>query len=384
MRRQGARVRIDVQLIDARTGFPVWSRGYDRDRFQDDILQVEADIAASVSTALQVKLLGADAAQLALGGSHNPRAFDAYLRGMADSQGWDNAPVRQAIQDFSDAISLDPGFAAAYVGRASMLRVLASTAGVSDVAAANRMAASARSDVDHAISLEPLLPDAHRVRAEILFYMLDFSGASAEMTRALDLAPGNSRIESSYGLFETKLGHIEPGVAALRRAVALDPLQPAAYRALAAGLFYARHYDEALEALHRYTAIDQHPNRSTQYMESTIDLAKGDPASAVRLCHGDDAYANICLAIAYHALGRTAEAAEQLARLQKSQGDNAAFNYAYIYAQWGQPAEALRWLRTAVKVADSSLSGLKTNPLLDPIRGLPEFQQIQRQLNFPP
>jgi hypothetical protein len=90
-----------------------------------------------------------------------------------------------------------------------------------------------------------------------------------------------------------------------------------------------------------------------------------------------------CLAIVYNKLGRRSDAEAVLAKYRAAEGDAAAYQYATIYAQWGDPARALQWLDTAVRSRDSGLIYLKTDPLLDPLRSQSRFQAIERELGFP-
>ncbi len=90
-----------------------------------------------------------------------------------------------------------------------------------------------------------------------------------------------------------------------------------------------------------------------------------------------------CLAIVYDKLGRHADAERVLAKEKASEGDADAYQYAEIYAQWGNRAKALDWLETALRLRDSGLAFLKTDPLLDPLRKEPRFQAIERELKFP-
>jgi TolB-like protein/DNA-binding winged helix-turn-helix (wHTH) protein/Tfp pilus assembly protein PilF len=391
VRRDARNVRIAAQLIDARTGFALWSGRYDRDRSQGDILQVQADIAGAVATALKVKLLGADSEKLVRGGTHNPRAFDAYLLAMANnSPVADEARARQSYTDFTTAIALDPNYAAAFAGRAAIGNVLASLAGGEaggppDAAEKNRLLQAAMADADRAIAIEPELADAHWARALLLRSALDFTGAAAALARARELAPGNAVIESIFGYCETTAGHTDIGVAALRHAVALDPLRASVYRNLASALTYARRYDEALEAFHHYVQLNPHPSHAAQIILGMIYLAKGDAAAAERVFAGNDGfYDNAYLAIAYHELGRQKEAELHLARAQQQDAGTGAYNYATVYAQWGQLDQALGWLQKAVALRDPGLAELRTDPFLDPLRATPQFQAIERQLNFPP
>ena len=90
-----------------------------------------------------------------------------------------------------------------------------------------------------------------------------------------------------------------------------------------------------------------------------------------------------CLALAYDKLGRRPDAEAALTTLQATTGDNSAFQYAEIYAQWGNPGQALNWLETALRLRDPGLYSTKVDPLLDPLRSEPRFQAIERELSFP-
>ena len=85
----------------------------------------------------------------------------------------------------------------------------------------------------------------------------------------------------------------------------------------------------------------------------------------------------------YDKLGRHADAEAELERFKAAYGDTDAYEYATIYAQWGNRAKALEWLDAAMRLRDPGLSNLKTDPLMDPLRKEPRFQAIERELKFP-
>ena len=111
----------------------------------------------------------------------------------------------------------------------------------------------------------------------------------------------------------------------------------------------------------------------------------GDLQSARASCETKPDYwvSQQCLAVIYDKLGRHADAEAELAKLKASQGDGAAYQYATIYAQWGNRPKALEWLDTALRLRDTGLELLKTDPLMDPLRKEPRFQAIERELKFP-
>ena len=89
------------------------------------------------------------------------------------------------------------------------------------------------------------------------------------------------------------------------------------------------------------------------------------------------------MAITYHKLGRHADADAVLARMKATYGGAASYQYATIYAQWGDVRKSLEWLDRAVQVRDPGVFYVKTDPLLDPLRKEPHFQVIERELKFP-
>src|SRR5207302_11514647 len=124
VRRSAHTIRITAQLINAVTGFHLWSKTYDRDL--GDVLKLQTEIATAVATALKVTLLGATAGRIALGGTHNPAAFAAYLRGSKTlSAARSGNDAQTAIAAYAEAIRLDPRYALALAGRSQALTAYA-------------------------------------------------------------------------------------------------------------------------------------------------------------------------------------------------------------------------------------------------------------------
>ena len=119
VRRSAHTVRVTAQLINAVTGFHLWSKTYDREL--GDVLKLQSEIATAVAGALKVTLLGDVAVKIELGGTRNPLAFDAYLRGLKLARiAKASTPMecRGPINAFSEAIALDSNFALAFANRA--------------------------------------------------------------------------------------------------------------------------------------------------------------------------------------------------------------------------------------------------------------------------
>jgi TolB-like protein/tetratricopeptide (TPR) repeat protein len=381
VRRSAHTIRITAQLINAVTGFHLWSKTYDRDL--GDVLKLQTEIATAVASALKVTLLGDVAAKVELGGTHNPAAFDAYLRAAkAFSSRHDAKDIQTAIAAYTEAIRLDPHYALAMASRSIALSFYASEA---ETAAAMREGFDrAQADARQALELAPDLAQAHLALAYVSENTLDFTRASEAYERAVALAPGNAQVVRSSGYFAAVLrGHFDAGLVAIRRAVVLDPLASQSHNALGKTLYTARRYEDAVAAFARVISLD--PDLKSAYGDRGLAYyGLGDLQSARASCETKgDWGSQWCLAVTYDKLGRHADAEAELSKVKASYGDAMAYQYATIYAQWGNRAQALEWLQTALRLRDPGLFTLKTDPLMDPLRQEPRFKAVMRELKFP-
>ena len=180
------------------------------------------------------------------------------------------------------------------------------------------------------------------------------------------------------------MGRTEAGIAAGRRAVVRDPLDTSSHRHLGVSLFSARQNKEAIAAFTDALATDpEEPQSNAQLGLAYYGL--GDFERARTSCERmpEDQSNQLCLAVTYDKLGRHADAEAMLAKYMGSKGDADAYQYAEIYAQWGNTAKALEWLDTAMRLRDPGLLFLKSDPLMGPLHKEPRFQAIERELKFP-
>jgi adenylate cyclase len=391
VRRAGNEVRITAQLINAVSGFHIWSNEYDRDL--KNILALQTEIATSVAAQLQARLLGDESTKIEAGGTHNPLAYDAYLRGLQrfeTTDATDEPGTRAALRWYDLAISIDSNYAAAYAQRARALSAL----GRFSRAAANserrqEFFRQARDSAERAVALAPAFADGHIALGwhVLLFGYFDFQAAAREIDLARTLAPGSAYVLRTYGSFQLSLGHQDSALSAIRRAVSLDPKN----------LWYNIDLLFALDAQHRFndelaevrrTRMLNPDSHSLTLFEAYAYLGMGHPEDALKLCmsqttplDADDRHE--CLALTYHALGRRKEAEREFAALCSLDGDGGAVDYADIYAQWGEPAAALKWLATAERARNPYLIFIRADWRLDPVRNEPGFVALERRLNLP-
>ncbi len=217
VRKQGERVRITAQLIDASNGFHVWSQTYDRDL--KDIFAIQDEIAKAIADELKVKIVGRVATAPSKG-TRNVQAHDAYLRGLElwQARGEDN--LWQALKQFEQSAASDPAFADAYAGQALVYVILpdwSARIGYDDALA------RAADNAERALSLDPTLPEPYIA----LGYLADGDRrretAEALYRRAIALRPSFASAYQWLGNSLWSGGQLEPGIAALERASVLDP-----------------------------------------------------------------------------------------------------------------------------------------------------------------
>ena len=382
VRRSGNTIRVTAQLNNAVTGFHLWSQTYDRD--VGDILKLQTDIANAVAGALKVTLLGNVSAKIELGGTHNPAAFDAYLRGTKALTSLIDAKAYQtAIAEYTEAIRLDPGYALAFAGRSRAYTSYATqpATGAEIRDSFDKGYADARA----AIKLAPELAEGHMALGFYSeFGALDFAQAREAYDRARALAPGNAKVLRVSGSFLVSMGQFEEGISVARRAVALDLLNRSSHDVLGFGLYFARRYGEAIRAYAESITLD--PAYQEAYgVRGLAYYGIDDLKNARSSCETKPEYwvSQQCLAVVYDKLGRHADAEAALTKYRALEGDGGAYQYATIYAQWGNTPKALEWLEVAMRLRDPGLEFLKTDPLMDPLRNEPRFQAIERQLKFP-
>ena len=228
VRRSGNHIRITAQLIDANSGYSLWSQTFERE-FRD-IFAIQEEIGLAVAKALQVRLLESETQRLRLRGTDDVEAYRLYLMGIAQLRALGVRMNREgARQLFEQAIALDPGFAAAHAGVASYYFNLTATLGTEPETSARLGRAAA----ERAMALDPGDSDALRTLADFEMWSYRFRGegdaygrADALFRRAVEIDPANAYAWFDYA---RAIQWTEPrrALPMFDRAVELDALAPA-------------------------------------------------------------------------------------------------------------------------------------------------------------
>ena len=252
VRKDGSRVRITAQLIEAGQGFHVWSDAYDRDLV--DVFAVQDEIARAIVNALEPLLgIAPDAHTARATVTREPHVHDLYLLGLRDWYRRENAPLRSALERFREAARLDTAYAPAHAGMALTYAVLPMY-GDFPVDDAIRLGKAA---AQRALALTPDLPEAHAALGQIAQnYEWNWTAAEQSYDRALQLNPNYATAHMWRCELFSSLGRSADALRACRRGLALDPLAPVAHNQQGAAFMFAGQHDSARAALMRAIELD--------------------------------------------------------------------------------------------------------------------------------
>ena len=381
VQKSGDAVRVNVQLINALNDAHLWGDVYERKL--TDIFAVESDIAKTIADTLQAKLTGAEKQLIAAQPTTDLTAYELYLKGRSlwSKRGGEN--LRQAIGFYEQAIARDPKYALAYTGLAEAYVLLpAYTATAPQDAYPTAKAAALK-----ALQLDEKLAEAHTALGLLLcFGDLDMAGSISEFQRAIALNPNYATAHHWYGNGPLlALGRFEEAIAEGKRAVELDPLSPIINADLGQNLYTARRYDEAIAQLRKTLEIDP----TFYYAHYNLGIAlqlKGDmPAAIAEYTQAqqlsDDQFVQVLLAAAKAQSGDKDAAIQMLAELEELSQHRYVSSYwrTLLYLSLGNRDEAVRWLEQAAHDG-LSMTTIKVDPLLDPLRGDPRFEALVQKV----
>jgi TolB-like protein/tRNA A-37 threonylcarbamoyl transferase component Bud32/Tfp pilus assembly protein PilF len=220
VRRAGTHLRLNAQLIDARTDTHVWAEQYDRDL--NDLFAVQSEVAQKVAGRLRARITSAERLAIEEKPTTDLVAFELYSRA-DDILGTTLVPMAgllQAIDLLNQAVARDPSFFLAYCRLASLHDNLYLIAGDHTPA---RLALG-EAAVREAFRIRPNTGEAHLTRAMHLYRgYLDYDGALAELEIASRSLPNDSRIFKVMGWIQRRQGRWEESTRNLERAIELDP-----------------------------------------------------------------------------------------------------------------------------------------------------------------
>jgi TolB-like protein/Tfp pilus assembly protein PilF len=284
VQRADGKVRINLQLIDARNDSHLWAQNYDRDL--KDVFAVQSDVAEKVADALKAKLLPAESARIANVPTQNPEAYDLYLKAryrfseLQTSSSKDPVATGKDATDFYQrAIAADPGFALAYVWL-SYLQSYLHWYGVDN---SPDIVDAARTNAKKALELQPGLAEAHLAMGYVHYWgHRDYPAALSEFAVARASLPNNPEVLAAIGYVVRRQGDPTFGIPEMQQASLLDPRNSLLPREIADSYVALRRYDEADYAFARSLAVFP-GDIEAQVQRVTGRIYSGDIESAERM-----------------------------------------------------------------------------------------------------
>ncbi len=386
VRKDGNRVRVTAQLVNAADGYRIWSETFDQEL--GGIFRVEDEIARAVVAGLQPRLVGGDGSQLRSARPTRWEAYNHYLRGrrLLARESWltsnDEATVRGAREAFERAIALDPGYAPAHAGLAEALEAEAGWYAETPEEI-TRFATLELAAAQRAIDLDPTLAEGFVARSAYrLSYAWDWKGGLADAERAVALRPGDMRVAIAQSRALLAFNRTAEAVEAARRATELDPLSPAAWAELGHALGVSG-APAAGEAPARRCEELSPGSCCVHVAWSLMDQGRTeDAARQFSSCRGSTIRLEGA-AITAHQLGREAEARAALDELIRKGARTDAFAIAEVYAVRGDLDPAFQWLERARAQHDSTLEHVGHSPSFKLLQGDPRWAAFLRELNVP-
>ena len=381
VQRAAGRVRVSAQLVDARTGFHLWSELYDR--AAQDVFAIEDEISHAIAAALAVQFTQTRANKL----DRNLEAHEFWLKGRQLQRFRSLDIYDQCRTYFKKAIALDPSFAEPHLGLAETARLAAELAIVSSREAITE----GWNAIRRAFELGDSLGETYALSGAYRAWMdFDWSGACADFRRAQALTPASPetlRFYASHYLVPT--GHLREAEENMRRAVESDPVSSLAYIELGKVLLWSRQFDQARAALQ--AACELQPDYwftewyrgVSAYFQGRIEEAAGIWQSVQRRV-GVTPVGTGAIGMALGQLGRCDEARAKLAELDAVERECYVpqISRAQIHMGLGDVNAAFECLDRGIDARDIHILDLPCKPIWDGLRDDPRFTALLRKMRL--
>lgn len=383
VRRDGDRLRIAVQLIDAPTGYQRWSDNFESDA--DDIFAAQATVAQAVMSALGSRVrTGSASAPPAILPTTN-EAYIAYLRGRYFWNRRRPETLELAVAAYEEAIRSDSLFSPAWSGLAGVYVLQPWASRVSPHIAQPRALALS----ERAIALDPSNGEAYAVRGLArMLYRHEWRLSETDLQRAIALDPGNISARNWLAMNLMFRGEWREAIDVAHRAVVLDPLSPTTRVILANTYFFGGDYEQALAIADSALALEDRGGARESAGLALIGLGRFEDAVEQFTRSGGPgrpARRPGYLAYALARAGRTIEAKQVLDSLieQASRGAAVAEQIALIHAALGDADAAVRWLDLAYEGREPGLLDLAVNPMWSPLQNHAGLRDLISRMGLP-
>lgn len=389
VRRDARTVRISVQLIQMKDQTHLWARQYDREL--SHVLALQGEIAQDVTDEIELTLgqghgrVAADRKPAASPNSYE--VYDLYLKGRYFWNKRTKEGFEQAAAYFEQAIAKDANYARAYAGLADTFALMSTWYMVphSEFIPKARVAALKALQIDEGIA------EAHASVALIVEnYDYDWQTAEKEFRRAIQLDPGYATAHQWYAEYLSWQGRFDEALAESERARRLDPLSLIIATDYGEILYSSRQYERAIEQSR--AVLEMEPTLPRAYgvlIDAEVQAGKFPEAQAdierLRRAVGADVDRWGLQAYVYGRWGRQAEARYALGKLKQSLRSSQPMEIPVLlmaYSGTDQKEEVIALLQKAYSEHSNALTALKVDPMYDPLRSDPRFQDLLQRVGL--
>jgi TolB-like protein/DNA-binding winged helix-turn-helix (wHTH) protein/Flp pilus assembly protein TadD len=384
VRRSSDRVRITIQLIQARDQTDVWTESYDREL--KDVLAVQDSVVRSIANQIHIALTEEQEERLAAPRQISPEAYEAYLKGRYYWNKRTGESMQKAEQYFAQAIDNDPTYAAAYSGLADCNSGLTWHGFKSPADALPKAYAAARK----ALEINPESAEAHASLGLAMTHSWDWTGAEAEFRRALQLDPQYANAHHWYGDYLSIRGRHGEALAEAKHALELDPLNLMISTWVGLRYYMARDYSRAIDQNRNSVELD--PNFAAAHLLLGEDyLGAGLQSEAVNELKkaanlsGDSPLYTAQVAVALAVEGRSGDAfrmAHDLEAISRKRYVS-PYGLAQIYAASNKKEDTFKWLQAAYDDHAAWMGYLAVDPIFDRYRSDERFKDLLRRVGLP-
>ena len=382
VRRDAQKVRISAQLIRMSDRTHLWARQYDRDL--SNLLAVQEEIAQAVADQIELTLAAGRRTERSAS-LLSPAAYEAYDLYLKGRYFWNKRTPEdfgRAVDHFQQAAAKDPTHARSYAGLADSWALMSSY----NYGAPRELIPKARVAALRALDLDERLAEAHTSLALLIeSYDWDWPAAEKEYRRAIELDPNYATAHHWYGEFLAFQGRFDEALAENERARELDPLSLIIASDRGAILYFSRQYDRAIEQFRAVLQRDPPFGNANMVLWAYAQKGLLDEA----LAHverwrrnGEGPWTWAGEALVYGRLGRVADARRAIQKLEQWGRDRPSDPMPMLpgaYIAVNEREKALDSLERLFRERSGSVATLKVDPLYDPLREDPRFQELLRR-----
>jgi len=382
----GNKLRISAQLVNVADGFHLWAANYDRE--MTDILDIRSDISRRVVEALKVQLGIEETQRLARKPTETSEAYETYLLGRYELNKFTEPGFRKAVEHFKHAIELDPSFALANAGLAEAYNMLAYWNYVAPTAGFPE----AKRAAVRALEIDAKLAEAHSALGFVLYeYEWQYEAGEREFVEATRLNPRSATAHLWYSEFLLGMGRFPESSRELESARQSDPLSVRLTFDIGAWYWFQRQLEPAVAEVQKAIAMDP-ANTLSYHMLGYIFLKMNKPAEAVDAWEKANTFEGVFTPQENAELRKIYEKGGVAAFLRKEAEleqkwielgkYRSPLFIALHYVGAGANDEALSWLDRAVQERAGWLPELKMEPTWDPLRSNPRFVALLKKVGL--